>query len=100
MRPDINSHAFKNLNAYCACEAERSGHSSAEIAAASDIVEAVMLHKCGIVAVRRSGQSTELVIVTRTGVGVLDNGANRCTAGHSVNNSRENFKFVGFLSWG
>ena len=38
----VNSAAFKNLTANCACKAERSGKSAREVSAAANIVEALI----------------------------------------------------------
>ena len=100
MRSDIHAFFFKHLYTNRACKAEGCGQPAAEVAAASDIVEAAVFHHCGKIAVRRSGKNAELIIIARAGVCVFDNCAERRAAGDVIDNSRKNFYFVSFFSRG
>ena len=60
MSTDADAFFFKHLHTYGTCEAEGGSKSAAEVAAASDIVEAAVPEHCGKIAVGGSGQSAQL----------------------------------------
>ena len=84
MGPDMDAPASQDLDCNAPGNAQRGGEPAGEVAAPPHVLVAAVLHLSGEIGVGGPGLVPQFVVVFGAGVGILDDGGQRSSAGDSI----------------
>ena len=100
MGADGDAKLCESLQGKTAGNAERGGESSGKMAAASDIVPVSVAYICRPIGMTRTGNTAQFAVISRTGVGVFDDGGKGRSARVSVGDSAQYMDDIRFAAGG
>ena len=100
MGPNLDSPASQDLEGNAPGDTQGGGEPAGEVAAPPHVLAAAVLHLGGEVGVGGPGLVPELVVVFGAGVGILDDGGQRGSAGDAVHQSAQNLGRIPLLPGG
>ena len=97
---DVDAHFLQPLLAQAAGDAQGSGETTREMAAACYILIAAVFHLRGVVGVTGTGDVVEIGVVLGPGIFIVDDGGNGRAAGVAVQQACQKFGTVFLLAGG